>query len=116
MANAICKEGAEEVTAFLTRVGRGRNVSASPRNPAQSDLLFRYGDVFGIHLPGLAEMVAAKTGKRLPAVLFQAEARRLLEERDFARREIAVPETERNKGGVTLLPENRTVPLNSNRE
>ncbi len=132
--------GAGEVTAFLTHLATERNVSASTQNQAKSALLFLYRAVLGIELPWLDEVISAKAPRRLPVVLTQAEARRLVEatsgtmglvvrllygtgmrlleglrlrvkDVEFARREIIVREGKGNKDWVTVLPENLILPL-----
>lgn len=70
--------GAEEVRDFLSHLATERNVAASTQNQAKSALLFLYRDVLQIELPWLAEVIAAKSAKRLPVVLTQTETRRLL--------------------------------------
>jgi integron integrase len=103
-------------------------------------LLFLYGQVLGLDLPWLADVVAAKVPRRLPVVLTQREARdlllqmngtmwlaaallygtgmRLLEclrlrvkDVEFERRELIVRQGKGNKDRVTVLPENLLQPL-----
>lgn len=137
--------GAGEVTAFLTHLALERNVSASTQNQAKSALLFLYREVLGMELPWLDEVIAAKAARRLPVVLTQVEARRLLESMsgtmglvagllygtgmrlleglrlrvkdvEFSRREIVVREGKGNKDRVTVLPENLLLPLQAHLE
>lgn len=137
--------GAEEVTAFLTHLAQERNVSASTQNQAKSALLFLYREVLGMELPWLDEVIAAKAARRLPVVLTQVEARRLLESMsgtmglvagllygtgmrlleglrlrvkdvEFSRREVVVREGKGNKDRVTVLPENLLLPLQAHLE
>jgi integron integrase len=131
---------ADEVTAFLTYLANGRNVSASTQNQAKSALLFLYKQVLNIELPWLNEIVQAKRGTRLPVVLTPREVRdllgatqgtmglvvgllygtgmRLLEclrlrvkDIELTRREILIREGKGNKDRVTVLPENLVLPL-----
>jgi len=51
--------GAAEVTAFLTHLARDRSVAASTQNQALSALLFLYGQVLGVKLPWMDDMVRA---------------------------------------------------------
>ncbi len=137
--------GAGEVTAFLTHLALERNVSASTQNQAKSALLFLYREVLEMELPWLDEVIAAKAARRLPVVLTQVEARRLLESMsgtmglvagllygtgmrlleglrlrvkdvEFSRREIVVREGKGNKDRVTVLPENLLLPLQAHLE
>ncbi|MDN5865101.1 MAG: integron integrase [Gammaproteobacteria bacterium] len=132
--------GASEVEAFLTYLAARRNVSASTQNQARSALLFLYKEVLEIDLPWLDGVVPAKRSRRLPVVLTQNEARRLLAELsgvnwivasllygsglrllealrlrvkdvEFERREIVVREGKGSKDRVTVLPENVLLPL-----
>jgi integrase len=98
-----------------------------------------YKEVLQQDLPWLAEVVAAKTSRRLPVVLTQREVRELLQfdgtmwliasllygtgmrileglrlrvkDVEFERREIIVREGKGNKDRVTVLPENLIAPL-----
>ena len=72
--------GAEEVTAFLNWLATERNVAAATQNQALSALLFLYQKVLGVELPWLASLMRAKRPVRVPAVLTEAEVRRLLGE------------------------------------
>ncbi|MCM5682494.1 integron integrase [Schlegelella sp. S2-27] len=132
--------GAAEVAAFLTHLAVDRQVAASTQNQAKAALLFLYGQVLGLDLPWLADVVAAKVPRRLPVVLTQREARdlllqmngtmwlaaallygtgmRLLEclrlrvkDVEFERRELIVRQGKGNKDRVTVLPENLLLPL-----
>lgn len=137
--------GAAEVTDFLSYLASERNVSASTQNQAKSALLFLYREVLQIELPWLDEVIAAKNARRLPVVLTQTEARRLLDatsgtmglvvsllygtgmrlleglrlrvkDVEFTRREIIVREGKGNKDRVTVLPENLILPLKAHLE
>ncbi len=70
--------GAREVEAFLTLLATRDRVSASTQNQALSALLFLYREVLAVDLPWLDNVVRAKRPQRLPTVLSQDEARRLL--------------------------------------
>lgn len=70
--------GADEVQQFLSHLAVERNVAASTQNQAKSALLFLYREVLHVELPWLDEVIAAKSGKRLPVVLTQTEVRALL--------------------------------------
>ena len=71
--------GAAEVTAFLSWLATERNVAAATQNQALSALLFLYQKVLGLELPWLADLARAKRPVRVPAVLTEAEVRRLLD-------------------------------------
>jgi integron integrase len=70
--------GRAEVAAFLTWLAVERNVAAATQNQALSALLFLYRHVLGEALPWMDEIVRAQRPVRLPAVLTEAEVRRLL--------------------------------------
>ena len=70
--------GAAEVTAFLNWLATERNVAAATQNQALSALLFLYQKVLGLELPWLDSLARAKRPVRVPAVLTEAEVRRLL--------------------------------------
>jgi integron integrase len=70
--------GAREVEAFLTWLAVEGKVAASTQNQAKSALLFLYREVLGTDLPWLENVEQAKTPKRLPVVLTQAEVQALL--------------------------------------
>ena len=132
--------GAVEVTAFLSHLANDRNVAAATQAQAKSALLFLYGQVLGVDLPWLDEVVSARTERRLPVVLTPAEVRRLLGEMtgvagliaallygtgmrlmegirlrwkdvEFERREIVVRDGKGGKDRVTVLPENLIIPM-----
>jgi integron integrase len=132
--------GADEVQSFLSYLALERNVAASTQNQAKAALLFLYREILQIELPWLNEVVAAKSGKRLPVVLTSTEMRLLLnamsgtmglfasllygsgmrlqeglrlkvKDIEFARREIVVREGKGNKDRMTMLPENIILPL-----
>jgi integron integrase len=132
--------GAAEVGEFLSHLANERNVSASTQNQAKSALLFLYGQVLGIDLPWLDEVVSARVARRLPVVLTPSEVRSLLHELkgtigliasllygtgmrlleglrlrvkdvEFERRELLVRDGKGRKDRVTVLPENLMLPL-----
>ena len=70
--------GKGEVEAFLSSLAVERSVAASTQAQALAALLFLYREVLGCELPWLDEVVRAKRPARLPTVLTQAEARRLI--------------------------------------
>jgi len=70
--------GASEVEVFLTWLAVEGKVAASTQNQAKSALLFLYREVLGADLPWLENVEQAKTPKRLPVVLTQAEVQTLL--------------------------------------
>jgi integron integrase len=125
--------GQKEVTQYLSHLTVDRRVSASTQNQALSALLFLYGQVLGVGLPWLKNIVRAKRPQRLPVVLSRDEVQavlsrlagdkwlmaalmygaglRLLEclrlrikDVDFARNQIVVREGKGNKDRVTMLP------------
>lgn len=137
--------GAGEVKEFLSWLASARDVSSSTQNQAKSALLFLYREVLHIELPWLDEVIAAKASRRLPVVLTQTEARRLLDatsgtaglvigllygsgmrlleglrlrvkDVEFERREIIVRQGKGNKDRVTVLPENLILPLKTHLE
>ncbi len=70
--------GAAEVEAFLSHLATTRDVAAGTQNQAMHAILFLYKQVLGIDLPWLDGITRAKPSKRLPVVLTQGEAQRLL--------------------------------------
>jgi integron integrase len=132
--------GAAEVTAFLSWLATSRNVAAATQNQALSALLFLYRQVLGVGLPWLEELVRAQRPVRLPAVLTEAEVRRLLgnlegsarlmtgllygaglrqvecltlrvKDVDFAYRQIVVRDGKGGRDRATVLPEGVVQPL-----
>ncbi|HEU0197201.1 MAG TPA: integron integrase [Nevskiaceae bacterium] len=71
--------GAPEVEAFLSDLAVRQNVAASTQNLALSAILFLYRKVLQVELPWLENVTRAKKPKRLPTVLSQAEAKRLMQ-------------------------------------
>lgn len=70
--------GADEVTAFLTRLATRQDVAANTQNQALSALLFLYRQVLGMDLPWLDGIVRAKRPGKIPTVLSREETMRLL--------------------------------------
>src|SRR5229473_326107 len=132
--------GAAEVSAFLSWLATDRDVAAATQNQALSALLFLYKRVLGQDLPWLGDLVRAQRPVRLPTVLTEAEARRLLmnvegvgalmvgllygaglrqieclslrvKDVDFAYRQILVRDGKGAKDRVTMLPESLVQPL-----
>ena len=132
--------GGPEVQAFLSWLATERDVAAATQNQALAALLFLYQKVLGMNLPWLGGMTRAKRPVRLPTVLTQAEAGRLLaqlqgvkwlmaglmygaglrqieclslrvEDVDFAYRQILVRDGKGGKDRVTMLPEPVVQPL-----
>lgn len=132
--------GATEVEQFLSNLAVRSAVAASTQNQALSALLFLYREVLGIDLPWMENVVRAKRPRRLPVVLSQAEARRLLaamegrpwllasllygtgmrlmeclrlrvKDVDFERREVTVRDGKGGKGRHTVLPRLLVDPL-----
>jgi integron integrase len=135
-----CEMGAAEVSAFLSWLAMERRVAAATQNQALSALLFLYRHVLGVDLPWLDRMVRAQRPVRVPAVLSEAEVRRLLGELrgetrlmagllygaglrqieclslrvkdiDFAYRQVLVRDGKGAKDRVTMLPEQLVQPL-----
>lgn len=68
--------GPREISAFVSHLAVGRNVSASTQNQALSALLFLYREVLGVPVEWVDDVERAKRPKRLPVVLTRGEARR----------------------------------------
>ncbi len=132
--------GAEQVSEFLTYLAVEKHVSASTQNQALAGILFLYREVLDIRLEWLDTVVRAKQPERLPVVLSQPEAERLLnnvsgvngliihllygtgmrrieclrlrvKDVDFDRSEILVRRAKGNKDRVTMLPNTLKQPL-----
>ena len=132
--------GGLEVQAFLSWLATERNVAAATQNQALAALLFLYQKVLGMALPWLDGMTRAKRPVRLPTVLTEAEAGRMLAQMqgvkwlmasllygaglrqieclslrvkdvDFAYRQILVRDGKGGKDRVTMLPEPAVQPL-----
>lgn len=125
--------GAAEIERFLTHLAVEGKVAAATQNQAKSALLFLYREVLEVQLPWLDNIESAKTPKRLPVVLTQAEVlaillqmegrqqligrllygtgMRILEclrlrvkDVDFARGEILIRDGKGFKDRITMLP------------
>ncbi|WP_137719090.1 integron integrase [Methylobacillus flagellatus] len=134
------KLGAQHVEGFLSYLAVERTVSASTQNQAKSALLFLYKQVLGIDLPWLDNVTQAKSPKRLPVVLTQAEVAEVLlhvegqtglvlamlygtgmrvmeclrlrvKDVDFERQHILVREGKGFKDRITMLPASLVSPL-----
>ena len=70
--------GEREVTAFLSHLAAIDKVAPSTQNQALAALLFLYGQVLGVELPWLDQLVRAKRQRHLPVVLSRSEVRALL--------------------------------------
>ena len=132
--------GAREVSDYLSWLATERNVAAATQNQALSSLLFLYRRVLDITLPWLDDMVRTKRPVRLPTVLTEDEATRLLRQLrggawmmasllygaglrqaeclklrvkdiDFAYRQLFIRDAKGGKDRVTMLPEAVVQPL-----
>ena len=132
--------GAAEVEQFLSMLAVKRRVAASTQNQALSAILFLYRVGLEIDLPWMENVVRAKRSHRVPTVLSQDEARRLLaamegrpwllasllygtgmrlmeclrlrvKDVDFARNEITVRDGKGGKDRHTMLPRLLVEPL-----
>lgn len=70
--------GEQEVSSFLSHLAVDCHVAASTQNQALSALLFLYGELLGVQLPWLDDLVRARSPKRLPTVMSRAEVRAVL--------------------------------------
>ena len=70
--------GGSEVSEFLSHLARDRNVAAATQNQALAAILFLYKRVLNVKLPWIADVVRASRPKRLPTVLSQRDAQRVL--------------------------------------
>jgi|GEM_PF-1511292 integron integrase len=130
----------QEINAFLTHLATKEKVSASTQNQALSALHFLYRHVIGREVGDLGEVFRARKPKRLPVVMTREEVKgvltnltgdkwlmaslmysaglRLMEclrlrvqDIDFSRNEILVPEDKGAKDRITMLPESLKAPL-----
>ncbi len=137
--------GAVEVTAFLSHLATGRDVSASTQQQALSALLFLYKNVLEIDLPWMDSIVRPKKPMRLPTVLNQSEVQRILaaldgqhglmarllygtgmrlmecqslrvKDVDFHRSEILIRNGKGGKDRITMLPQSLHLPLSQQLE
>ncbi len=126
------KMGSSEIEAFLTHLAVDRNVAASTQNQALSALLFLYREVLKKDV-GPVDAVRAKKPKRLPTVLTEEEALKVIgflsgtnrlmakllygsglrvtecvrlrvKDVDFTRQQILVRDGKGEKDRVTMLP------------
>jgi integron integrase len=126
--------GEMEVRAFLTDLAARLQVGAATQNQALNALLFLYREVVGVDLDWVDGFEQAKRSRRVPGVLSQEEARRLLQQLsgtqhligqvlygtglrlleclrlrikdvDFARNQIAVHGGKGDKDRTTMLPD-----------
>jgi integrase len=70
--------GAQEIEAFLTRLVKDENVSASTQNQALNALLFLYRNVLQKDLAIPIHALRAKPSEHLPTVLSKEETARIL--------------------------------------
>ena len=70
--------GASEVRAYLTYLANQRNVAAATQRQALNALVFLYATVLDKPLGDLGEFARARTRTRVPEVLTQEEARRVV--------------------------------------
>ena len=70
--------GSAHVSAFPASLAVQGRVSASTQNQALAALLFLYGEVLGHQVAWVADLVRAKTTRRVPVVLTRDEVRSLL--------------------------------------
>ena len=70
--------GAADVSAFVSYLAVGRNVSASTQTQALSALLFLYREVLSLPIGWVDDVERAKQPKRLPVVFTREEARAVL--------------------------------------
>jgi integron integrase len=132
--------GGEEVESFLSTLATEGNVAAGTQNQALSALLFLYRVVLGVDLPWMSSVVRAKRSRRVPTVLSQDEAVRLMaamngrawlvaallygtgmrlmeglrlrvKDVDFARNEICIRDAKGGKDRRTMLPRSLIEPL-----
>lgn len=126
--------GAEEVASFLRHLVTRQHVSVSTQNQALNAIMFLYKHVLEKELEHLPEFAHARRPKRLPVVLTNQEAKRILAnldepyltmamlmygaglrimeclklrilDVDFDRRELFVRQGKGHKDRVTVLPE-----------
>ena len=81
--------GTRDVAAFLSSLALDHAVSASTQNQALSALLFLYRFVLGQPLDPVEHVARAKTAVRVPVVLSQEEALRVLKEMQGVSRLVA---------------------------
>jgi integron integrase len=72
--------GGDRVQAWLSHLATDREVSASTQRQALAAILFLYGQVLGLRLPWMDNIVRAKQPTQLPRVLSKDEVRRVIEQ------------------------------------
>lgn len=132
--------GEKEVRHFLTWLATQRNVAAATQNQALNALVFLYAKVLHQPLGDIGNAARAKGPSRLPVVLTDSEARKVIagleapydlmaslmygaglrvtecarlriKDLDFSRRVITVRDGKGGKDRTTLLPESLIAPL-----
>lgn len=132
--------GEEEVQAYLSHLAQEKKVAPGTQNQALNALVFLYSQVLGRPLGDFAGFVRSKRKQRLPTVLTEGEARRVLDavaaryrlpasllygaglrvseavtlrvkDVDLARREITVREGKGGKDRVTVLADSLVEPM-----
>ena len=71
--------GEKEISQYISHLAKVRNVAASTQNQALNAIVFLYRQVLRIDLGDFGPMERAKRPKRLPTVLTQEEAGRILD-------------------------------------
>jgi integron integrase len=132
--------GAPEAAQFLTSLAVRGKVSAATQNQALCAILYLYRDVLEVEIGRMADIVPARSRRRLPVVLTRDEVRRVLahltgttrimgtllygaglrllecarlrvKDVDFARSQITVRAGKGDKDRVTMLPGSVVEPL-----
>lgn len=70
--------GGDRVQAWLSHLATDGGVSASTQRQALSAILFLYGQVLGLELPWMSDIVRARQPRHVPCVLSVPEVQRLL--------------------------------------
>ena len=134
------KMGETEVVEFLNYLATERNVAASTQNQALCAIIFLYKHIFDEPLDELKNLKRAKKPRKLPVVLSEAEAERIVNELygvhalivklmygsglrisealrlriqdlDFEYHQISVRGGKGEKDRITMLPETLVIPL-----
>lgn len=134
------KMGETEVVDFLNYLATERNVAASTQNQALCAIIFLYKYILNEPLEKLRNLKRAKKPRKLPVVLTEAEAKRVLNELhgvsalvaklmygsglrisealrlriqdlDFEYHQIMVRDGKGEKDRITMLPESLVIPL-----
>ena len=137
--------GEPEIASFLSHLAVARRVSASTQNQAFNALLFLFRHVLQKPLGPIQDTVRAKRPRKLPVVMSQAEARKVIDamegqfqimarllygsglrlmeclrlrvrDIDFERNQIVVRAGKGFKDRVTLLPQSAKEPLKTHLE